>query len=346
MDPVSALFVAALFADLVTGGWVHRKAWEGVTGRPSPVRSGGAPSSLRTFLPGLSRTAGGTSPRGGVGTLSRPLPPAPRNGRGTYPQTRPRPHPAPPGTSPVGSPVVPGKVTHRTWVWLWVRGGKSPGGARPASPGGRPGDAPPPGDPAPPRPPDAGGEGAGEPRWWVPGEGREPSTDSPGEGAGSPPSPGEPTTGDPSPEAAPPSPGDPSGEVTQPIPASQEEPVSVDVAAPNTNTEDVPAHIDAGLKLAQMVEDVAEQWVDQLDEAIRAHIGSGEGIQGFPMSLLGRWEDGVASPIKQARDLIKGAADQARATAEEERRALMPSVEAAGMAPADSNLSHQTLLEG
>ncbi len=130
-------------------------------------------------------------------------------------------------------------------------------------------------------------------------------------------------------------------------PTSQEDTTvstaTVDVTAPNTHTEDVPAHIDAGENLAKSIEDVAEQFTSALEDAVRAHIQSAEQIPGFPPSLQGAWEDGVASPLSMVTELLKQAAEGARGAAVAEADALRQSVEAADQAPADSDLSQSRL---
>lgn len=118
---------------------------------------------------------------------------------------------------------------------------------------------------------------------------------------------------------------------------------TVDTYAPNTTTEDVPAHIQAGLDFADAVEDIAEQYTCALEDTVRRHITSAESIPGFPPSLQGQWEDDVAGPLSMVSALLKQAAEGARGAAEAERRALQESVDAADSAPADSDLSQSVL---
>jgi len=116
------------------------------------------------------------------------------------------------------------------------------------------------------------------------------------------------------------------------------------IAPPHTVTEDVPAHIAAGLDLADAVEDVVEQFAHTITERIRAHIGSAESIPGFPPSLQAAWEDDVASKVEQAWALLTSAAEGARVAANRERDELSPLVEAASGAPSDAGgLQVQTL---
>jgi hypothetical protein len=132
-------------------------------------------------------------------------------------------------------------------------------------------------------------------------------------------------------------------EATSPIPAPEEDEVSIDVSIPNTATEDVPAHIEAGGKLATAIEDFVEQYGTLLADATRTHVTSAEGIQGYPGSLLGAWEEDVAARLEMAMGSLGAAAEGARACAAAESAALMPSVDAADAAPADSNLAHADL---
>lgn len=130
----------------------------------------------------------------------------------------------------------------------------------------------------------------------------------------------------------------PTPERTPGSPGQEEDTVPVDtIHTPNTVTEDVPTHIRAGLDLATAVEDVAEQFQTALADRVRQHIHSAEAITGFPPSLMGEWEDTVASPIEQAFTLLRTAAEGARGIAAREERELAPLVEAAETAPADAS---------
>lgn len=118
---------------------------------------------------------------------------------------------------------------------------------------------------------------------------------------------------------------------------------TVDVTTPNTATEDVPAHIQAGEDASRAISDVAEQFTTGLEDMVRQHIAAAESIPGFPPSLQGQWEDNVAGPLAMVTALLQQAAEGAQAAAKAEADALRQSVEAADAAPADSDLSQSVL---
>lgn len=358
MDPISLLFfagLAAIVTDRVVRKATGRSLFETVGGAAVGLVTGvrdrfGRDASTPLFAPSLAPSgpsqSGVRSPR-----PTRPGRPSGRPSGTALIDTSP----SRPGTTvePSGDPRSsrparlgrPDRTTTKTvtktvvrnWTVKFVRprhvppaGRPTPGdGTPPSVPGVRPEETPP--HPAGPHTPT-------DPSVTAPDPVHEPVPGGGANGAPSPPG----TPNQPDPTTDPTVPGGPSG---TPDPNPTEEPVTAQpIAPPHTVTEDVPAHIAAGLDLADAVEDVVEQFAHTITERIRAHIGSAESIPGFPPSLQAAWEDDVASKVEQAWALLTSAAEGARVAANRERDELSPLVEAASGAPSDAGgLQVQTL---
>ncbi len=367
MDPVTGLLLAMLFADLVTGGWVHstliggatgaaRETWADLSPRiPTKVKRSRAVRAGRAV--GVGALYGGAAVARGVRTG---VVPGVRAGHSRWRSQRHYWHRARDAwtrfrlwreqrtSRPVGgpAPAPTGSGPDRP-----SPGGGGPGGGRGRTPGprtttgsGTAATAPAAGGAAAPAP----GSGAPPAPGSTPAPGRE-REPQPVAGSGSAPAPG---ADRPDLRLIPGGATATTGTTTDTTtdsstPTSQEDTTvtttTVDTYAPNTTTEDVPAHIQAGLDFADAVEDIAEQYTCALEDTVRRHITSAESIPGFPPSLQGQWEDDVAGPLSMVSALLKQAAEGARGAAEAERRALQESVDAADSAPADSDLSQSVL---
>ena len=358
MDPITLITVVCIagLADAAvrhnTGRGLFERVGSAATAVAGTVRGivardrpGSVLRSAVEAVPGLSRDGSSRRPR-----IVRTADPGPsrktvRDRPGMRPGDRPGTAPSrdlgtvlsDPRTTvgPSGDPLSgrPGRTTTRTvtrtrgWSWDWTVTLVRP---RPETPVGRPaaGDGTPPSVPG-----DRPGETPLPPAGPHPSPTGDPET-VPGGGDNGAPSPSGTHTPPPSqPLSA--VPDGPSG-TTDPTPT--EDPVSQTATiapSPSSITEDVPAHIAAGLDLADAVEDVVEQSAHGITERIRAHIASAEAIPGFPPSLQAAWEDEVASRVEQAWTLLAGAAEGARVAARREQDELSPLVEAASGAPAD-----------